>query len=70
MSINSFLGRVIETTLVHLTAGAASKGVEKILDPATDELKKLYRKFRKPTVEEKQELIATVDEGLAVKKKI
>lgn len=42
----SFLVRVIETTLVHLTAGATARVVEKSVDKGLEKGKELYRKAR------------------------
>lgn len=55
MNVNSFFGRVGETVLVHLTAKVAGDGVTRVLEPATDKAKQLWRKFRAPSAVEQRE---------------
>ena len=42
------LGRILETVVVHTVAGAVSRGLEKVLDPAARKARRLYKQATTP----------------------
>lgn len=46
MRITSLFGRVLETTLVHLAAGASARVVEKMINPVVDKTRDIVDSIR------------------------